>query len=108
MERVDLVQFNDALVREIRACLADIASEMGERVKKTEATLKDFPKVYINMACRAVVYGYARSSLALSKSLSPPLRSWILFSTLANCPTVYLIVGQHAQNDLDAIRGTFR
>jgi hypothetical protein len=48
-ERVDLITFNDALVRELRGCFADLASEMGERVKKTEATLKDFPKVYINM-----------------------------------------------------------
>jgi len=35
-ERVDLVQFNSDLIREFRATLADIAGEMGERVKKTE------------------------------------------------------------------------
>lgn len=40
-ERVDLVQFNDALFREIRAHFADIAAELGERVKKKELTGKD-------------------------------------------------------------------
>ena len=42
-ERVDLVQFNDALIREYRATFADIASELGQRVKKQaiEHTGKD-------------------------------------------------------------------
>lgn len=42
-ERVDLVRFNDALFREIRAHFADIAAELGERVKTTkqEITGKD-------------------------------------------------------------------
>lgn len=35
-ERVDLVQFNDALFREIRAHFDDIAKELGHRVKKQE------------------------------------------------------------------------
>lgn len=48
-ERVDLVQFNDALFREIRAHFADIASELGERVKKNETTIKSLPKVYIDL-----------------------------------------------------------
>ncbi len=42
-ERVDLIQFNAPLFKEIRGCFDDIASEMGERVKntKTELTGKD-------------------------------------------------------------------
>lgn len=48
-ERVDLVQFNDALFREIRAHFADIAAELGERVKKSETTIKSLPKVYIDL-----------------------------------------------------------
>lgn len=42
-ERVDLIQFNAALFKEIRGCFADIASELGERVKTTkqEHTGKD-------------------------------------------------------------------
>lgn len=42
-ERVDLMRFNDALFREIRAHFADIAAELGERVKTTkqEITGKD-------------------------------------------------------------------
>lgn len=42
-ERVDLVQFNDALFREIRAHFADIAAELGERVKKKEVAFKELP-----------------------------------------------------------------
>lgn len=38
-ERVDLITFNDALIREYRATLADIAAELGERVKATKQTL---------------------------------------------------------------------
>lgn len=42
-QRVDLITFNDALIREWRAALSDIASELGERVKvtKQELTGKD-------------------------------------------------------------------
>lgn len=38
-ERVDLVQFNDALYKEIREYITDIAEEVGGRVKKNEAVL---------------------------------------------------------------------
>lgn len=38
-QRVDLIQFNDALIREYRATLADIAAELGERVKATKTEL---------------------------------------------------------------------
>lgn len=47
-ERVDLVQFNDALFREIRACFADIAAELGERVKRKEIAVTELPaNVYL-------------------------------------------------------------
>lgn len=36
VERVDLVTFNDALIREYRATFDDIAKELGQRVKKQE------------------------------------------------------------------------
>lgn len=42
-ERVDLVQFNDAAFKELREYLADIADEMGERVKKKEVAYKELP-----------------------------------------------------------------
>jgi hypothetical protein len=42
-ERVDLVQFNAPLFHEIRACFADIAAELGERVKKKEVHYKELP-----------------------------------------------------------------
>lgn len=48
-ERVDLVQFNAALFHEIRATFDDIAKELGERVKKSETTIKSLPKVYIDI-----------------------------------------------------------
>src|SRR6266700_8364762 len=35
-ERVDLVTFNDRLLSEYRATFADLASELGQRVKKTD------------------------------------------------------------------------
>jgi len=40
-ERYDYKEFNAAEVRELRATLEDIASEVGERVKKQELTGKD-------------------------------------------------------------------
>lgn len=47
-QRVDLVQFNDAAFRELREYLTDIADEMGERVKKQETAITQFPpNVYI-------------------------------------------------------------
>lgn len=47
-ERVDLVQFNDALFKEIREYITDIAEEMGERVKKKDISIKALPpNVYI-------------------------------------------------------------
>lgn len=48
-ERVDLVQFNSALFHELRATLADIAAELGERVKKRELAITELP---------ANVYGF--------------------------------------------------
>lgn len=49
-ERVDIEIFNDKLISEFRATLADIAAEMGERVKKTETAITEFPpNVYIGM-----------------------------------------------------------
>ena len=42
-ERVDLIQFNAALFHEIRAHLADIAAELGERVKKKEIAITELP-----------------------------------------------------------------
>jgi hypothetical protein len=38
-QRVDLITFNDALIREYRAAMADIAAELGERVKATRTEL---------------------------------------------------------------------
>lgn len=49
-ERVDLVQFNAALYHEIRACLDDIASELGERVKRKETKITILPKSYLESA----------------------------------------------------------
>lgn len=46
-ERVDLVQFNDALFREIRATFDDIAKELGERVKRQEIKATVLPKSYL-------------------------------------------------------------
>lgn len=40
-ERVDIVRFNAALVKEAREALGDIAEEMGERVKGLQVTGKD-------------------------------------------------------------------
>ncbi len=48
-ERVDLVRFNDALFSEIRAHFADIAAEMGERVKKQEITGKDGSQLSVHL-----------------------------------------------------------
>ena|SRR5437879_8465321 len=48
-QRVDLVQFNAALFHELRATLADIAAELGERVKKKEMAITELP---------ANVYGF--------------------------------------------------
>lgn len=48
-ERVDLVTFNAQLFHELRATLADIAAELGERVKKKELAITDLP---------ANVYGF--------------------------------------------------
>jgi hypothetical protein len=42
-ERVDLVQFNDALFKEIREYITDIADEMGDRVKKKEIAVTSLP-----------------------------------------------------------------
>lgn len=41
--QVDLVQFNDALFKEIREFTTDIAEEMGERVKKKDVTVTQLP-----------------------------------------------------------------
>jgi hypothetical protein len=49
-ERVDLITFNDALVREYRAALSDIAAELGERVKMSKQDVSGS----IELAHRAV------------------------------------------------------
>lgn len=49
-ERVDLVQFNADLFRELREYLTDIAEETGGRAKKQETTIKGLPKVYVDLA----------------------------------------------------------
>jgi hypothetical protein len=48
-ERVDLVQFNADAFRELREYLGDIAAELGERVKKTDATVTVMPKAYLDL-----------------------------------------------------------
>ena len=48
-ERVNLVHFNAPLFHELRASLADIAAELGERVKKRELAITELP---------ANVYGF--------------------------------------------------
>jgi hypothetical protein len=42
-ERVDLVQFNDALFKEFREYMADIAEEVGGRVKKKDIAITSLP-----------------------------------------------------------------
>lgn len=42
-ERVDLVQFNGELFKEIREFATDIAEEMGERVKRKEVAITSLP-----------------------------------------------------------------
>lgn len=49
-ERVDLVQFNADLFRELREYLTDIAEETGGRAKKQETTIKGLPKVYVDLS----------------------------------------------------------
>jgi hypothetical protein len=46
--QVDLIRFNAPLFSEIRGYLADIAAEKGERVKKSEVSLKEIPKLYLD------------------------------------------------------------
>lgn len=41
--------FNGELFRELRGAYADIAAELGERVKRTETTVKSMPKLYIDL-----------------------------------------------------------
>jgi len=48
-ERVDLVQFNDGLYKEIREYITDIADEMGDRVKKKEVMHKGLSKMYVDL-----------------------------------------------------------
>jgi hypothetical protein len=48
-ERVDLVQFNSDAFKELREYLDDIAAELGERVKKTDATVNLIPKTYLDL-----------------------------------------------------------
>jgi hypothetical protein len=48
--QVDLIRFNDAIFSEIRAHFDDIAKEKGERVKKQELSVKELPKLYIDLA----------------------------------------------------------
>lgn len=48
-ERVDLVQFNAELFRELREYLTDIAEETGGRVRRQETTVKSLPKIYLDL-----------------------------------------------------------
>lgn len=48
--QVDLIRFNDAIFSEIRAHFDDIAKEKGERIKKQELSVKELPKLYIDLA----------------------------------------------------------
>lgn len=48
--QVDLIRFNAALFSEIRAHFDDIAKEKGERVKKSDVSIKELPaNVYIGI-----------------------------------------------------------
>ena len=50
-KRVDLLTFNEGLIREIRGLLSDIAAETGERVKKTETAITQLPgSVYLGVS----------------------------------------------------------
>lgn len=49
IERVDIIRFNAPLISEIRASLADIAAEMGDRVKRTDVRVKELPKIYLDL-----------------------------------------------------------
>ena len=46
--QVDVELFEEGVVRELRACLDDIAKELGERVKRTDVAISKLPpNVYI-------------------------------------------------------------
>lgn len=45
-ERVDLIAFNDALFKEVREYLTDIAEETGGRIKKTQTAITLPPNLY--------------------------------------------------------------
>ena len=48
-QRVDLVQFNSDAFKELREYLDDIASELGERIKKADTTVTLVPKTYLDL-----------------------------------------------------------
>jgi hypothetical protein len=48
-ERVDLIKFNDALISEYRATFADLAAELGHRIKKTKMDVAVTPKEYVGI-----------------------------------------------------------
>jgi len=48
--QVDVELFDEGVIRELRACLADIAAELGERVKKTETAITQLPgSIYVGV-----------------------------------------------------------
>lgn len=48
-KRIETVEFNEGLFREIRGLLADIAAEMGERSKRDKLDITLLPKTYIGI-----------------------------------------------------------
>ncbi len=60
-ERVDLIRFNAALFQQYRDALADIAAELGGRVKKVDAVVKQMSdaelKEYIEREIRNIEFG---------------------------------------------------
>ena len=60
-ERVDLIKFNAALFQQYRETLADIAAEVGGRVKKIDAVVKQMSdaelKKYIEGEIRNIEFG---------------------------------------------------
>jgi len=65
-ERVDLVRFNSPLIEQFRRTLEDIASEMGERVKKVSLTGRDGGPIVIDhgAAARDALYSRLLSAIA--------------------------------------------
>lgn len=65
-ERVDIVRFNSPLIEQFRRTLEDIASEMGERVKKVSLTGRDGGPIVIDhgAAARDALFSRLLSAIA--------------------------------------------